>query len=200
MKLNLKARRVAAIATFQGVNDTRTWINGVYVEPHPDGVVIVATDGSTMGAWLDVSGVIEHPAILRITPKLQAACKGSHRLTIVDGHLVVEHEATAQALYTQEGDWEVPGHFPDYKKILATLTSSSPWLQTPIDAAKIVKISSALSIGSGDSKRKKASLTLRQATGGTIVITTTAQPEFMAACTPEHDEAPYPEWRLNMSR
>jgi DNA polymerase-3 subunit beta len=196
MNLNIKARLVAAIAQFKASNDIRYYLNGVYVEPRPQGgVVIVATNGHAIGAWLDISGEIDRPAILRIGAKLQAACHGSDvkRLIIADDRLaVVDDKSTELYVQPEPGKWEVPGKFPDYKTVFKPV-GGPPSLNAALNPEYIAAIDRALTIGAS---AKYKNVTTRQAIANdAITFTSTAAAEFVAVVMPVREsEAPYPEW------
>lgn len=196
MKLNIKARLVAAVAQFKASNDIRYYLNGVYVEPGPlGGVIIVATNGHAMGAWLDETGEIERPAILRVRAKLQAACQGADtkRLFIIDDRLaVVDAKGTELYVQPEPGKWEVPGKFPDHMRVLQTV-SGGPSLHDALNPEYVALIDRALSIGGGD---KLKSITVRQGTASSaIAFTSTAAPNFIGFVMPQREnEAPYPAW------
>jgi DNA polymerase III beta subunit, central domain len=198
MKLNLKARLVAAIAQFKAHNDIRFYLNGVYVEPNNKGVLIVATNGHAMGVWLDESGEIERPAILRIGAKLQAACHGADtkRLVITDDRLVVVNKlgSSEPELYVQPqpNDWEMAGKFPDWARVIR-IVEGEPRLHSAINPEYIAMMDRAISIGIGD---KYKSITIRQATANDIIMfTSAASPNFVGGIMPlRENDAPIPAW------
>ena len=64
-RLNINPGRFAFLANFASTEDTRFYLNGVYIEPHPaGGVVMVATDGHVMGVAHDPDGSCDAPAII----------------------------------------------------------------------------------------------------------------------------------------
>ena len=93
-------RYFAAINLFQANNDVRYYLNGVYIEPHPDkGAIIVATNGHVVGIMHDPDGFCAKPIIVGdITKPLISACrsKGMIRgipptgLYITDGGAIVD--------------------------------------------------------------------------------------------------------------
>lgn len=66
----------AAINLFAADRDVRYYLNGVFIEPHPEkGVLIVATDGHRLGMIHDPSGFTDRPIIVgSISKALAAAC------------------------------------------------------------------------------------------------------------------------------
>ena len=73
----------AAITLFMAKQDVRYYLNGVSVEPHPDGgVLLVATDGHRIGVLHDPDGWCESKFIVgNISKALLLACKAKVRKT-----------------------------------------------------------------------------------------------------------------------
>lgn len=207
MKLNLQARLVAAIAQFKASNDIRYYLNGVYVEPHTTGALIIATNGHAMGAWLDETGEIERPAILRIGAKLQAACQGAEtkRLTIIDNRLAVIGATVPDGQKTPElyiqpstGDWELQGRFPDWTRVIRA-EDGPPCLHSALNPVYIADMTKALQIGAGS---KHMSVTTRQrAAHESVVFTSPYAPNFVGVIMPLRDnDAPMPKWMRGAMR
>lgn len=93
-------RYFAAINLFQANNDARYYLNGVYIEPHPEqGAIIVATNGHILGIMHDPDGFCARPIIVGdITKPLISACRSKGMvkgmpptdLYISDGGAVVD--------------------------------------------------------------------------------------------------------------
>lgn len=68
---------LAAISLFAAKNDVRYYLNGVSIEPHPDGgAVIVATDGRRLAAIHDPEGMATKKLIIETpAPELMKALK-----------------------------------------------------------------------------------------------------------------------------
>lgn len=49
----LRAGKLVAIEPFQSSEETRYYLTGVHIGPHPEGAILVATDGHTLAAMLD---------------------------------------------------------------------------------------------------------------------------------------------------
>lgn len=196
MKLNLQARLVAAIAQFKATNDIRYYLNGVYVSPRPTGgALIIATNGHSMGLWLDDSGEIERPAILRIGARLQAACQGADtkRLVITDDRLaVISNEGTELHIQPESGKWEVPGTFPDWTRVVREV-DGPPCLNSALNAEYIAMIDRAISIGAGNKFR---GITMRQSSEcDSIIFTSSNAPNFVGVVMPVREAvAPLPGW------
>jgi|GEM_PF-4515114 len=195
MNLNIQARLVAAIAQFKAHNDIRYYLNGVYAEPgHAGGVLLVATNGHALGAWLDETGQIDRPAILKIGPKLKAACAGADtkRLVLRDDRLAVIKDELELHIQPEPGKWEVPGKFPDWSRVVE-FTDGPPCLHASLNPEYISAMSNALTIGTGD---KHVAITTRQKTTGQgIVFTSSYAPNFVGVVMPlRENDAPMPKW------
>jgi len=115
--------------------ETRYYLQGVYIEPHPvKGVLLTATDGSRLlNAW-DEHGSVDAPMIVRLTPDLLKACKQrtvAHRahvsrlVHIVDGTArIVDADMTAVALGVN--DCRVDGAFPKWRNVLPRIDANTP--------------------------------------------------------------------------
>lgn len=200
MKLDISARLVAAICQFKADSDIRYYLNGVYVEPIPTGgVLIVGTNGHAMGIWRDTSGEIERPAILRIGKRLESECVGSElkRLVITEDRLAVVMKETNVEVYvqhkdgTKEGSWEVPGKFPDWRRVVPA--AAGQCLHDSLNAEYVALARKAIRIGSGD---KFSTVALMQAAKGLgIAVVTSNSPDFFGIIMPVHDEnTQYPGW------
>lgn len=106
-----------AASEVQSNEETRYYLNGVYVHPHPEsGVVLVATDGHRMLCCHDVTGKCDKAAIVRVDPKALAAVKRTDtetpRLTVdTDGHAIV-------GTYRSLKSAIIDGTFPAYDQVL----------------------------------------------------------------------------------
>lgn len=109
-----------AAAECQSTEETRYYLNGVYVHPHPEvGAMLVATDGHRMLCCHDVTGKCEKPAIIKVDLKALAAVKIDKsapqeipRLTVdAEGHAIV---GTYRSLKSSIID----GTLPAYQQVL----------------------------------------------------------------------------------
>ena len=63
----LNAKYFALAMLFQSRKDIRYYLNGVFVEPHPDGgVIMAATDGYRLAVFRDENGSIDEARIIRM--------------------------------------------------------------------------------------------------------------------------------------
>lgn len=114
------------------IEETRYYLNGVFVEPHAQGgVTLTTTDGHRMLVVRDESGHADESAIIRLSPAALKECKqpkrGPDRVLVVDG-------ADAQIRLVEQTDEEdkpvlsdtvavsprcrIDGTFPDYRRFV----------------------------------------------------------------------------------
>lgn len=106
-----------AASEVQSNEETRYYLNGVYIHPHPEtGVVLVATDGHRLICCHDVTGKCDKAAIIRVEPKALATIKKADgetpRLTVdAEGHAIV-------GTYRSIKSSIIDGTFPAYDRVL----------------------------------------------------------------------------------
>jgi hypothetical protein len=201
MKLNIKSRLVAAIAQFKATADMRYYLCGVYVEPlESGGAVIVGTDGNSIAVWLDETGEVERPAILRIDKRLEAACAGlgTKRLKIIDDRLTVVTDDANGEIYVQnktsndKGSWEISGTYPDWAKVIR-LGDGKGSMSGNFDPKFIAKVKTALGIGDG---LKSHCISMTQESANTVIgVLCMDAPNFVGCIMPASGApAKPPEW------
>jgi DNA polymerase-3 subunit beta len=127
----------AAMNVFAAVQDVRYYLNGIFIEPHPEkGVVIVATDGHTLGLIHDPDGWVAAPIIVgHISKGLISACsvKGSARRLNAPALLyITQHGAVVDTDEVARDDINpfspstthmskidiIDGKYPDYRRVI----------------------------------------------------------------------------------
>lgn len=203
MNLNLKARLVAAIAQFKASTDIRYYLNGVYVEPHPEGgVILVATNGHSLGIWHDASGEVGRPIIINVTKPLLAACAGgkeidNRRLVDKNGRLTVVDKTNAEIYIQGEHgkkfgaeQYEIEGNFPDWRKVVPAIEPGRTQLFNVFQPQYLRQASEAVRTACGHDNWG-AALTLRQPAPDKGIIVQSSNPEatgFIAVIMPMRDE------------
>jgi Ftsk gamma domain len=181
MKLNLKARLVAAICKFKATHDIRYYLNGVYVEPSPDGgAYIVGTNGHALGLWYDPSAEVERAIILRIEKKLEAACAGAEtkRLLVLDGRLAVVDKT--EEIYIQPNGggtagipFEISGKFPDWRKVIPEVDYQRR-IYDVFRPEYLAHVGQALRIGTNQDKFSAIALNQRSSGAAIVAMSTSA--------------------------
>lgn len=198
MKLNIDPHIFAGIAQLRaGKKDIRAELHGVYVEPRPQGgVIIQATNGKAAGLWLDTSGFAERPAFLQVDDQLVESCAEAEDdcvLTIVDGFLTLSGEST---WYSPKKPWELQGKFPDLKRVIP-ITDGDPALRDAVNPRLLAQMRKCIKIGAGI--KGAIGVELRQNPKGAdapIVCTSSHSPLFCGVMMPlvRYAHAPQPNW------
>lgn len=129
-KLKINSGLFYAAHIFASTEETRYYLNGVYVEPHPKGgVTMTATDGHRLACIYDRDGSTDRPLILTFDKKDLAKLKPSpstenHELVTSGSEMT--HGKFRIDLNTEKGEAkscffasEIDGTFPAYKKVIA---------------------------------------------------------------------------------
>lgn len=78
-------RALAMLLPLLGAEETRYYLGGFSIEPHPaGGALIVATEGHAMGVFYDVNAIVDRAVLWQPSRALRGAC-GSYRQEIDDG-------------------------------------------------------------------------------------------------------------------
>lgn len=144
-KINLNPCRLLYVAQHCSTEETRYYLNGVHVEPHPEkGIVMVATDGHTLAVAHDPDGSCDRPAIIDTKSggaifKAPAKYRDSSRVELTQQPDVGPHAFLARRFVehpdkgVQDETYgvcrEVDGTFPDWRRVV-------PWDAFDEDEAK----------------------------------------------------------------
>jgi hypothetical protein len=117
---NLSADILRAAQTFAGVRDVRYYLNGVYVEPNPNGVgvIVVATDGHRIVVLLDATGEADGAAIIKPVKvprytKREREDGTRAEFRFLDGRVTFTGGASLPAE-------TIDGRYPDFRALLAS--------------------------------------------------------------------------------
>lgn len=124
---NLSCPALRAVAHAIGTEETRYYLNGIFVEPcDKGGVLLVATDGHRLCAVRDAHGKIGRPAILSARWADQALITkrsegDGRRLVLTEGKQAVVSVPTAGGGAFEAGSLlveEIAGTFPDWRRVV----------------------------------------------------------------------------------
>jgi hypothetical protein len=125
-KIDVNAILFRAVNECRSYEETRYYINGVYVHPHPEkGVLLIATDGHRLACAHDKSGTCDGDAIIEAHPRAFAGVAVDKKKPDViprlrldaDGHLLVgTYRSTRPAL--------IDGTYPAYARVLAPMVKA----------------------------------------------------------------------------
>lgn len=130
---DLFRRAMSCVST----EETRYYLNGVHIEPHPEkGAVLVSTDGHRLICLHDPKAIIENRAIVRPNAAILAALKSSARAkNLLDGRgalLVVDGQRMAIVAH-DPGDDYATGAFDKLGARLDETVIALQWHSSLID-------------------------------------------------------------------
>jgi hypothetical protein len=116
--INVNALMFRIAAECQSTEETRYYLNGVYVHPHPDeGALLVATDGHRLIVIHDKTGKCSKPGIVAIDKKVLG-----NKLFHSDGDdacITVDDEGIASVgVFRGQKTSLIDGTFPDYARVV----------------------------------------------------------------------------------
>ncbi|MBX5131630.1 hypothetical protein HJB80_02845 [Rhizobium lentis] len=137
MKTTVDANLFRLIWTTVSKEETRYYLNGVFIEPHPEkGALLVATDGHRMLVAHDENGQCEEKIIVKLPKYALQECKhkpvhGSARI------LEIDHEGTGNAKISQINSGEfsdiltvydvlIDGTFPNWRRAVPDMSDEAP--------------------------------------------------------------------------
>lgn len=141
--IRIKASAVLRAVTFCAKNDVRFYLHGVHISSNAGGgATAAASDGHTLGAFIDASGVAQRSAILPIT-KAQAPLLRRGQWVVMDSNGVI----TIVGL-NKEPIWispapEIQAEYPDFAAIIGTKSSWAEGLSGCYNPALLARIEAA---------------------------------------------------------
>lgn len=158
-------RYFAAAQLFAAQNDIRYYLNGVCIEPHPEGgAILVATDGHTLAAIHDPEGFARETIIVGgITKGLISACKTKGNplaftrpeqlligktCAVVTGHKSQEPEPDPfDPLTLHASKIElIDGKFPDWRRVMPADRKGDSARLPAVNVRYLGRLSEAFSI------------------------------------------------------
>ncbi|PWR24545.1 hypothetical protein [Zavarzinia aquatilis] len=163
--IRVSGAALAAASLFSSREATRYYLNGVGIEPCPDGgALVVATDGATMTVIRDLAGYANAPANCSLPPAAIKACALRRR----DGksptayffgnnlHVIAEDPGTDPGLPVHEDEIRAPredtvffgwapaidGPFPDWRRVVKHVSGGHPRLP-PFNPALMARFGKA---------------------------------------------------------
>lgn len=210
--IRVDAKKFAAAALFRSKEETRYYLNGVYIEPHPDGgVIMVATNGHQMAVIHDESGEANAPFICKASQQFYTACAKKpadvlkrpgqihfvgHVANLVcegfDGDPSIIGDCHIEVEYAPDID----GTYPDWRRVLPTIDTQPtiPDLVGPyfgINAEYVTDFAKALKILTGVKSAKIITMTV-QDRGAPIAITSETCREFLGVLMPAREASERP--------
>ncbi|MDO8421145.1 MAG: hypothetical protein Q7S99_03190 [Parvibaculum sp.] len=216
--VRVDAKKFAAAAIFRCHEETRYYLNGIYVEPHHEsGVIMVATDGHRMAVIHDPTGYANAPFICKASPRFYAACarRGAKRDQLKrpgqvqfigrTAYLTCEgfdDDVSIIGVTHLEIEYapEIDGTYPNWRRVMPMIkddaTCAAP--RFGVNAAYVADFATALTIISG---MKTAIVTMTvdsdaEFVGSPIAVTSNGVPEFFGVLMPARADLcpPRPAW------
>jgi hypothetical protein len=193
--ITVNAQTFARVALAQSSDPGRYYLNGVCIQPHPDGAIMAATDGHMLLAAHDAAGqgpTAPAGVIVNLGKEgLKAAAKG--KLLTIDPDT---GQARVDGLWISPGSTIVDGAFPDWRRILPRPAEGQAEL-TATDACFDARLLATLGKALNDTKHHP--LTIRGADAASPhLITGNLAPHLFGVCMPiRHtpaDAAAVPAW------
>lgn len=139
-----------AVAPFVSREETRYYLGGVLIEPHPvEGVLLVATDGCRMMIAHDRSGSCDGTYITDMPPDALRSGKAK-RTDPGPRRFRAENERTVSVIVPEhllldfEHDWRIDGTFPDWRKVLPKKLTGAPAAFDPAFLGDFAKVAEEL--------------------------------------------------------
>ena len=165
VRIKFAAKHLPRVALFMATCDIRYYLNGIRIEPAPQGsVFIIGCDGHCLAIIHDKDGTMTGSAgvILRASPGLLQACKapgrelrslGGANVIITGSRISVandfEQEFTNLEVFVQAGQPWIEGVYPDYGRVLPAFDKVKPGFNTPINSQYLARFA-RLKPDSGD--------------------------------------------------
>lgn len=166
MKIKLNANNLAAIYSHVAVNDVRYYLNGIQIEPSPDGrgVILVATNGHTLAAGYDAAATHDMPqagVIIELDNATVKACAKADDTEAVEidtvSGTISGNLKTGRSHVSLLGIAKlVDGRFPDWRRVVPKSIGPAHCVNAPFNLAYLENALNALPIG------KYQALVLRQ--------------------------------------
>lgn len=124
MNITIDARLFTACARVQSQEEVRYYLNGVYVQPHPNkGALMIATDGHRMMVAHDEDGTCIKPAIVKL-PKEALSYKFKDAPN--DLKLSVSTDGIASlGTFRSEAPVLIDGTFPDWAAVIRPVLANA---------------------------------------------------------------------------
>jgi hypothetical protein len=213
--ITITSRYVPILAEFMAKNDIRYYLNGIYVEPHPEqGVILIATDGHAMVFIHDKDGKANGSYICALPKQIVSACSAKKLKDISKNPQVLRFVGNAGYVLSHKdtdptdiGKWHlhtayceiIEGKFPDWKKVIPRdlkpadrIEVNAVLLNKITKTAKISSFASPITVFTNGANDKKDA--------GAMLIRVDSMPELFAIVMPMRVEdkaalkSPVPEW------
>lgn len=207
-KFQFRADQFRAASMIAAKEDTRHYLNGVFIEPDPaGGIFLVATDGHVLVALHDPNGYAERAAILYCdfkSPALKIKRGESGRRVYLDGNSAeirnippskIVADSTEHILLDRMVFNEIDGTFPDWRRTVPLDVEPSHNAPVCFSIKKMQGISTSASVLADD--RSLPATIFQRSPGDPMVIRFFHVPGALYVLVPMRDrivECSTPDW------
>lgn len=202
VSVRVSARYIAALAPFICREETRYYLAGIKVEPDPSGgVLLIATDGHTMGLIRDADGASNGEWIVKPTPGIIRAAAKNNPKTAAERAAFVHFSgnvgSVTNALFSVTDDVTIigkhhmavdyapviDGTYPDWRKVLK-LAPSGVVEAITFDSRKISQFTAA---ANALGRKIPCVRFVPGANGEPVAVFVDGAPEFVGMLMPMRD-------------
>jgi hypothetical protein len=198
--VSVPAIDLAAVMPFRAHGDVRYYLDGVLVEPCPEGgCMIVATEGHMLAAVHSPEARADCPRILKVSEGLEEALKrmpSRNRVRVVSvpdekGRITLHDEGVE--CYVQARDPFIDGKYPDWRKVIPPVEYLKPGVPAALQALYLTRLWKA----SREERHRGVffSHDSRNPDMGVTVIQVVNRPELIILIMAmKFDRQPWPQW------
>jgi hypothetical protein len=186
--ITVRADYVAAMALFMSTEQTRYYLNGVCIEPHPvSGVTVTATDGHRLATIHDPQGEANGVWICAVPKVILQACKPERTLTF-KGDDVCLRDGVRRILSADEP--AIDGKFPDWRRVVPSgpaLEMQSAILGIAMNSGYLAAFTKIALMLGADRRAPLITLSAPDA-NGPMVVSINRVPEFLGLLMPARSD------------
>lgn len=193
-----------AVMPFMGDRDIRYYLNGVYVEPHAAGCLLVATNGHVAAVIDSKEARCDVPRILALsTPKFRTAIPragGTLDIATADARAVL-HDKSGIERFILPGKPFIDGKFPEWRQIVPPREHLKPGLATSI-AARYLAVLDKVEINNSSGTPVSFWHDGRNPASGPVVARFGGMHDLIVFVMPIRDANPattWPSWLMTLS-
>lgn len=209
-RITVSARCATLVLPFMSDEETRYYLNGIYIEPHPlGGVVMVATDGYLLGAVWDPDGVTDRPWICTVPPLLAAACRKQKARDNLDVarhlHFIGHVGYVTNELFADGDDPEminvahlatayappIDGDYPEWRRVLPAWPEAAPPKPVGINPGFLPKFVAAAK--TAEFRDGRITLFPAAESSRPVIVRIDQAPEFLGLWMPTRCALPEPD-------
>lgn len=207
--LKIDAEDLARVVPFASMNDIRYYLQGVCVEPHEEGAILVATDGHTLAALHSPNSFTAETVILGLDRRFSAEIRKAGLKRNVNAFVQLK-DAGSYPEIVKTASYEityvsprrpalVDGKFPEWRKIMPKDDELADGLAGCFNASYLEKAAEAASLANGPTSRYngiKVQHNKKDPKTSPLVVRTSENKSLVILVMPQRDDfiSALPEW------